>query len=141
MCLKDSPPSAWWSLLLAWLRNHSRQSSEHAGFAAKHLHSVSTCSWFSSGHTHTHFQNYILWKMHNNTHRDNMNKFNDNSAKTQTTKRNDDKPRNSTMTHIQTHTHTHTHITQRTHTHTHTHAHTHTKHTHKHMGSQIPKSS
>jgi hypothetical protein len=66
-----------------------------------------------------------------------MNKFNDNSANTQTTKRND-KTRNSTMTYIQTHTHTHTHTytraRARTHTHEHnTHARAHARtHTHTH---------
>jgi hypothetical protein len=70
-----------------------------------------------------------------------MNKFIDNSANTQTTKRNDDKTRNSTMTYIQSHTYTHTH----THTHTRTHARTHT-HTHTHtythtQGMRLPNCS
>ena len=47
MCLNVSSPIAWWSLLLAWLRNQLKQSSEQCVSVARLFHSVSTCSRLS----------------------------------------------------------------------------------------------
>lgn len=46
ICLNVSRQRAWWSLLLAWLRNQFRQSSEHSLSRATQRHKVSTCSRF-----------------------------------------------------------------------------------------------